>query len=87
MIDIATTIDIVSRGGLVAALLIALIGGMRGWYLWKGSHETITRNLQEELDRTIEDRNFWRNQAMNALTTAKTATQLANKNTQEVSTT
>lgn len=71
--DLITLIDLISRGGLVSALLVALIGGMRGWYVWKGSHETLVKELQERIETMTVDRDYWRDQAIKALTTATKA--------------
>lgn len=68
--DLVTLIDLISRGGLVGALLMALVGGMKGWYIWRNSHETLTKELQERIDALTEDRNYWRDQAIRALTAA-----------------
>lgn len=82
MLDIATIVDLVSRGGLVAALLLALIGGMRGWYVWKGSHDTIVLGLTERLNATTVDRDFWRDQAIKALTVANKSVTIAKSTTE-----
>lgn len=71
--DLVTLIDLISRGGLVSALLVALIGGMRGWYVWKGSHEALVKELQERIETMTVDRDYWRDQAIKALTTATKA--------------
>jgi len=68
--DLVTLIDLISRGGLVGALLVALVGGMKGWYIWKTSHETLMKELQERIDALTEDRDYWRDQAIRALTAA-----------------
>lgn len=71
--DFATLIDLVSRGGLIGALLIALVGGMRGWYIWKAPHDAIVKELQDRIDTLTVDRDYWRDQAIRALTTASRA--------------
>ncbi len=77
--ELTTFIDLITRGGLVTALIIALIGGMRGWYVWKDVHEDsneVLKNQLEEmkkscdkqLDDIIKDRNYWRDQAVRSMT-------------------
>lgn len=84
MLDITTIVDLVSRGGLVAALLLALVGGMRGWYIWKTSHDTIVNGLTERVEAITTDRDFWRDQAIQALTVASKSVTLQ-KSTTEMS--
>ncbi len=71
--DFVTLIDLISKGGLVSALLVALIGGMKGWYIWRGSHDTLVKELQDRIDTMTVDRDYWRDQAVKALTTATKA--------------
>lgn len=78
MNDIPTVVDLLTRGGLLTALIIALIGGMRGWYIWGTQHKEILASAEkshadaiaeknEQLDDMKEDRDYWRNQARTAL--------------------
>src|SRR5688500_4586940 len=41
MIDFVTTLDILSKLGLLGGLILAIYGGMHGWYIWKGAHEKL----------------------------------------------
>ncbi len=82
MLDLTTIIDLVSRGGLLTALLLALIGGMRGWYIWKGAHDSIVNGLTERLTATTVDRDFWRDQAIKALTVANKSVTIAKTTTE-----
>lgn len=50
MTDVTTLIDLITRGGLVTALIIALVGGMKGWYVWKNAHEEAVKTLQSLVD-------------------------------------
>jgi hypothetical protein len=45
--------DLLTKGGLLTALGIALVGGHRGWYVWQRTHE---RELQAK-DDIIKDKN------------------------------
>lgn len=78
MTELTTLIDLFTKGGLVTALLVALWGGMRGWYVWKDTHEDALKVLQETLkhtrqekDKQIEDlhgdRDYWREQAIRCM--------------------
>lgn len=79
MIDLSTFVDLITRGGLLTALILALIGGMKGWYIWKDVHDKMITDLQNQLalDRkdTVErlaeitrEKEYWRDQAVRALT-------------------
>jgi hypothetical protein len=82
MLDLTTLVDLVSRGGLLTALLLALVGGMRGWYICKGAHDSIVQGLTERLNATTVDRDFWRDQAIKALTVANKSVTIAKTTTE-----
>lgn len=71
--DIAATIDLLTRGGLVTALVLALVGGMRGWYVWKNVHDASIKYLSDQLVDMRKDRDFWREQAIRAMNATSTA--------------
>ena len=84
MVDIPVLIDLITRGGLVSALIIALVGGMRGWYVWKHVHEEAIRaaeekyedamkNKDEQLVECRQDKEYWKNQAIKLLSTTERA--------------
>lgn len=82
--DLVSLIDIVSRGGLIAALLIALVGGMRGWYVWKSAHDALIKELQDRITTMTTDRDYWREQAVKALTTASKAVSVVESSKKQV---
>ncbi len=78
MVDIPVLIDLITKGGLVSALIIALVGGMKGWYVWKHvydaaiktaetNHEEAIKEKEEQLADCRQDRDYWRNQAVKTL--------------------
>ena len=78
MMEFTTLIDLLTKGGLVTALLVALWGGMRGWYVWKCTHEETIKSLNETITRTRDerdkqitdlqkDRDYWRDQAIRCM--------------------
>lgn len=92
MLDLLQLVDLLSRTGLLGALTIAIWGGMRGWYVWKASHESLLKShdrieeiIQGDLEDMTKDRDFWRDQAIQALTTANKAVHIA-KTTTEIGT-
>ncbi len=80
MTEATSVVDLLTRGGLLSALVIALIGGMRGWYIWGTQHREIVASkdkthqeaIQEkntQIDDLRKDRDYWREQAIRALST------------------
>lgn len=75
MNDIATVADLLTKGGLVSALVLALVGGMRGWYVWKNMHETRIKDLADQLVEIRKDRDYWRDTALRSIAaTSRVAT-------------
>jgi hypothetical protein len=67
MSDVATVADLLTKGGLVSALILALVGGMRGWYVWKNVYETRSADLNNQIVELRKDRDYWRDQAVRAM--------------------
>lgn len=83
--DLTTFLDVVDKIGTLSALILALIGGWKGWYIWKNSHDAIVNEKDERIKSIVEDRNYWREQAGKALIAAGRAVNVAQKN-QEIGT-
>lgn len=121
--DLVTAINLLNTVGVIGALSIAIIGGKRGWYLWKDSHDKIlaaavagyTSNIKaledghaanvksmeeghsasvrameygyktnveiltKENGEIREDRDYWREHAVQALLAAQKAVTLADR--------
>lgn len=80
MTDISALIDLITRGGLLSALIIALLGGMKGWYVWGYQHKAMMdaeveahaeaiKEKNQQIEDMKEDRDYWRTQARSALST------------------
>lgn len=63
---IGTTLDILSRGGVVAFALLILVGGHRRWWVFGWQYEAAERRAEE-----------WRELALNGTLTAERAVSLA----------
>ena len=61
-----SAVRIIADGGFVVALLTALVGGYRGWYVFGPQHKAIVADL-------VEQRDFWRDQALRATSLAEHA--------------
>lgn len=81
MSDTTALIDLITRGGLLSALLVALMGGMRGWYVWGSQHkDTLTliennhkqaiADKNSQIEDLRKDRDYWKTAAISALSTA-----------------
>jgi hypothetical protein len=67
MTDVATVADLLTKGGLVTALVLALVGGMRGWYVWKNVYESRVLDMNTQISEMRKDRDYWRDQAVRAM--------------------
>lgn len=47
MTETTTIVDLLTRGGLLTALVIALVGSMRGWYIWGSQHKEIVATAEK----------------------------------------
>ena len=56
----------IADGGFIVALLTALVGGYRGWYVFGPQHKAIVNDL-------LEQRDFWRTQALRSTALAERA--------------
>jgi hypothetical protein len=81
MTDVASLIDLLTKGGLLTALVIALIGGMKGWYVWGFQHKAALEAQQTnhieaikgkdtQIEELRKDRDYWRDQAVRTLSAA-----------------
>lgn len=52
---VAELLDFLSKGGLLAGMLLFIVALWRRWLVWKG-----------EYDNLAGDRDFWRTMALNA---------------------
>jgi hypothetical protein len=79
MLDITSGIDILTKGGMLAALAIALLGGYRGWYVWGPTHDKEIKvkddtflKMETEKNETIgkleKDRDYWKEFSLRLLT-------------------
>ena len=64
--DILLWVDMLKNGGVVLALLLALVGGWRGWYVWSDTYKAITDEKDEAYEAMVQDRNLWRDKALQA---------------------
>lgn len=56
--------------GTVGLLIVVLIGGYRGWWIFGPLHDQIVSDL-------VEQRNFWRTQALSGTALAEKAIDVA----------
>lgn len=51
---LSAIVQLVQNGGVLALLLIALIGGYRGWWVFGTYHTIIVNQYKEQLEREIK---------------------------------
>jgi hypothetical protein len=54
--QLAIAVGLVRDGGTILLLTVAIVGGIRGWYVWRREYDRVVNQLQE----TIADRDAWR---------------------------
>lgn len=85
MADIANLVDLITRGGLITTLIIALFGGWKEWYVWGPIYKERMREKDEQLNNLkaeketqlkdiTRDRDYWRDQAIRCITSAERVT-------------
>jgi hypothetical protein len=60
------TLRAIADAGFAAGLIAILLGGFRGWWIYGPLHDRIVDDL-------LEQRNFWRDQAIRATRLAEVA--------------
>lgn len=81
--DPTELLNIVRDGGIIGVLIIFLVGGMRGWWVFGRHHDESMRQAAAHLDQMRQDRNFWRDLAVEGVATAKEGVRLAERRHQE----
>lgn len=61
-----TLVEAISDAGLIGALIVAVVGGYRGWFVYGPLHDRIVRDL-------LEQRDFWRDAALRGTAIAEKA--------------
>lgn len=59
-------LDLLNRGGVLVLLLLVLIGGWRGWWVFGPIHREIVKRLEDELGRVQAERDRLFDLALNA---------------------
>lgn len=75
MVETVALVDLITKGSLLTALAVALIGGMKGWYVWRHTHEkelkdkdSVISDRNETIKKLEKDRDYWRTIALRILT-------------------
>lgn len=83
MDGIAATVDLITRGGVITLLVMALVGGMRGWYVWGTTHDKellekdkVIEDKERTIVKTEKDRDYWRDVAVRTLSVGEKAIKL-----------
>ena len=62
VVDLQQWVSLVRDGGLALAVVVLVIGGVRGWYVW-----------QSVYDDMKQDRDYWRSLALKGAALAERA--------------
>ncbi len=72
-------VDLLEKGGVIAALLFFIVGGLRGWWVFGRHHEEVVKQAAERLEEMTSDRDYWRSTTVQSLRTASESVQLAER--------
>lgn len=62
-----------------ALIILALLGGAKGWWIWGWQHREAVAELQERIAHEQDEARFWRDTALEALQVAQRATDAAER--------
>jgi len=76
--EVATAVDVIESGGVIAVLVFAISAWLRGWVISGRQHDLEIRRMQEEMANVRasrdkreaemrEDMTYWRDTALRAL--------------------
>ena len=66
MDDPIAIVDTLSQGGLLAGLVIVIVGGLKGWWIFGWIHRYIVQDLTERLAASESREAVYREQAWEA---------------------
>lgn len=74
---IVDIVQIIRDGGIIALLLVILLGGARGWWVFGNVYRDTIKELADRYQDMRTERDEWRRQAMRGTTNAERATAIA----------
>lgn len=77
--DPAQWADVIQAVGITGLLVIAVLGGYRGWYVFKWVFDRVVAQLQVQLDEMRKDRDEWKAIALQSLTQAEKSTSITER--------
>jgi hypothetical protein len=58
----------------MALLVVAVLGGFKGWYVWRWQHDAVIAQYVEEVDALRQERDEWKAVALRGLSVAERVT-------------
>jgi hypothetical protein len=71
---LAETVTLIRDGGSMVLLVLAIVGGFRGWYVWRWQYDEKIASCQEELDEARAQRDEWKKMALRGIEFAERVT-------------
>lgn len=62
--QIGTTVELIRDGGATVFLVLAILGGFKGWYVWRWQYDERIRLASAEVDRVTRERDDWKDIAV-----------------------
>jgi hypothetical protein len=66
-VELADFVTLIDRGGVLVLLSIMVIGGMKGWYVWRHEVDKAETAFRERIAQVERDRDWWRDVAVRSL--------------------
>jgi len=70
-------VDVIERAGVAGVLIMFLFGGARGWWVFGRHHTEAMEAWKERFEDMEQDRDYWRDVAIQGVQTAKEGLTLA----------
>lgn len=67
-------LQIVRDGGSTALLVLAVLGGMKGWYVWRWQYDAQTAASAKLVEQLTKERDEWKAVALRGLSVAERVT-------------
>ncbi len=67
-------LQLVQTGGSTGLLILAVLGGFKGWYVWRWQYDASQKAAERELAQMRQERDDWKAVATRGLAVAEKVT-------------
>jgi hypothetical protein len=69
--SLAEIVGIVRDGGSTALLLVVIVGGFKGWFVWRWQYDEKIAAYEKQLHQVTAERDDWKDTALRGLSVAE----------------